>query len=180
MAKEFHDSVAQPVTVTGTGNATLSTTTSYPARRTLQSVVSAGAVVQYRIAAVDANGIETGEWETGEGTYLGSDIFQRTTPDAGASSAGGSAVPVNFAAGTTKKFTLSINADVLRLLAAMTGGASLTYDSDGDVATATINSTTFTLGYTTVAGKKTWTSATGGGATITLNYDSNGRFVSYS
>ncbi|WP_066339254.1 hypothetical protein [Azohydromonas lata] len=175
MAKEFHDSVAQPVTVTGTGNAALATTTSYPARRTLQSVVSAGAVVQYRIAAVDANGIETGEWETGEGTYLGSDVFQRTTPDAGSST-----VPVNFSAGTTKKFTLSINADVLRFIAAMTGGASLTYDSDGDVATATINGTVFTIGYTTVAGKKTWTSVAGGGSTITLNYDSNGRFASYS
>jgi hypothetical protein len=172
MAKEFHDAVAQAATVTGTGNVALSPTTSYPARRTLQSVVSAGAVVSYRIAAVDSNGVETGEWETGEGTYLGSDVFQRTRPDAGSS-----ARPVNFSAGT-KKFTHTPNASTLRLLAAMSGGWSVTYDAQGDIATATINGTTYTLNYTTVAGKKTWTSTSGGGSTVTFNFDANGNVVS--
>lgn len=175
MAREFHDAVAQAVTVTGTGNATLAASTTYAARRTLQSVVSAGAVVSYRIAAVDANDKETGEWETGRGTYLGSNTFQRTTPDAGSSTP-----PVNFSAGTTKKFTVTPNAIDLRILGALTGGFLLTYDGAGDVATATINGTTYTLGYTTVAGKKRWTSLTGGGSTVTLNYDANGNLVSTS
>lgn len=175
MAREFHDAVAQAVTVTGTGNATLATSTTYAARRTLQAVASAGAVVSYRIAAVDANDKETGEWETGRGTYLGSNAFQRTTPEAGSGP-----LPVNFSAGTTKKFSHTPNAADLRILGALLGGFTLTYDSAGDVATATLNGTTYTLGYTTVAGKKRWTSITGGGSTVTLNYDSNGNFVSPS
>lgn len=177
MAREFHDAVAQAVTVTGTGNATLAASTTYAARRTLQSVVSAGAVVPYRIAAVDANGVEIGEWETGRGTYLGGNVFQRTTPDAGS---GSGSPPVNFTAGTTKKFTLVPTAADMRILGALTGGFTLTYDSAGDVATATVNGTTYTLGYTTVAGKKRWTSVAGGGSTVTLNYDANGNFVSPS
>jgi hypothetical protein len=174
MAREAHDGVAQAVTVTGTGNATLATT-AYTARRTLQSVVSTGAVVSYRIAAVDANGVETGEWETGKGTYLGSNAFERTKPDAGSSAT----PPVNFSAGT-KKFSLTNNAADMRPLLAMLSGFALTYDSEGDIATATMNGVAYTLGYTTVAGKKRWTSITGGGSTVTLNYDSNGNLVSPS
>lgn len=175
MAREFHDAVAQAVTVTGTGNATLATSTTYPARVMLQSKASAGAVVPYRIAAVDANGAETGEWETGWGTYLGGNVFQRTTPDTGSSTP-----PVNFAAGTTKKFTLVPNAAGLRILGALTGGWSLTYDANGDPATATINGTTYTLGYTTVAGRRKWTSVTGGGSTVAFNFDASGNLVSPS
>lgn len=175
MAREFHDGIAQAVTVTGTGNATLAASTTYPARITLQSKVSAGAVVPYRIAAVDANDKETGEWETGRGTYLGSNAFQRTTPDAGSGP-----LPVNFTAGTTKKFTLVPTAVDMRILGGLTGGWSLTYDSNGQLATATINGAVYTPTITTVAGKKRMTSITGGGSTVNLTYDSNGRLVSPS
>jgi hypothetical protein len=172
MAKEFHDGVAQAVTVTGTGNATLATTTTYPARRTLQSVVSAGAVVPYLIAAVDSNGTQTGEWETGEGTYLGSNAFERTRPQAGSS-----AVPVSFSAGT-KKFSLTVNAADLRPLAALTAGMALTYNGDGTVATLTANGVTSTLAYTTINGKKRLSTITGGGSTTTVTYNSDGTVAS--
>lgn len=173
MAKEYHDGIAQAVTVTGTGNATLAASTTYAARRTLQSVVSTGAVVSYRIAAVDSNGVETGEWETGQGTYLGSNQFERTKPDSGSS-----ATPVSFTAGTTKKFSLTPNAADLRVLGALTSAVALTYNSDKTVATVTANGVTSTLTYTTINGRQKVSTITGGGTTTTVTYNSDGTVAS--
>lgn len=166
--KEFHDAVAQTSTSTGTGNITLSPTTPFPARRTLQSVASTGALVPYRLEAVDGNYVPTGQWETGEGTYIGSDVFERTKPQAGSA-----ALPVNFGAGM-KRFSLTSNAADLRLLGRLQGSATYTYNADKTVATYTVNGVTYTVAYTTVDGKKRISTVTGGGATQTWTYNSDG------
>jgi hypothetical protein len=62
----------------------------------------------YHCAAVDANGNETGQWESGIGKYdLASNSVVRLEPLQGSS-----AVPVNFAAGT-KRIALSLLSDLM-------------------------------------------------------------------
>jgi hypothetical protein len=172
--KEFHDAVAQTGTVTGTGNITLSTSSApFLGRRTLQSVASVNARIPYRIEAVDATTYQpTGQWETGEGTYLGSDIFERTTPQSGSSTP-----PVSFTAGT-KRFSVTTNAADLRLLGQLSGSVSYTYNADGTVATYTVNGVLYTMAYTTVAGKRLVSTVTGGGITQTFTYNSDGSVAS--
>ncbi|WP_157266630.1 hypothetical protein [Azohydromonas aeria] len=173
MAKLFLDAVAQTTASTGTGNITLVTPTPYPGRRTLQSTgVATGTKLSYRIAAVDNNGQETGDWETGEGTYLGAGSFERTTPRAGSA-----AVPVAFVGGT-KKVTFTVNAADLDTLAELDAGATLTWNTDGTLATVTTNGTTYTMAYATVDDFPRLTSITGGGKTVALGYDGAGRLTS--
>jgi YD repeat-containing protein len=133
-----------------------------------------GTTLSYRIAAVDANGVETGQWETGEGTWRGSDLFERTTPKAGSSS-----LPVAFADGT-KKVTFTINAADLAGLLALSGTATLAWNADNTLASITSNGVTYTMGYTTVDDFPRLTTITGGGETTTLGYDAQGRVTSIS
>lgn len=174
MPKEFHDSIAQPCTVTGTGNVTLAASTPFPARRTVQSTVSVGASVPYRIEATDANYAPTGQWETGEGKYIGTDQFERTTPQAGSS---GNNTAVNFAAGT-KKLTITTNAADLRVIGQLQSPVSYTYNADKTVATYTVNGVTYTVNYTTVNGVKAVGTVVGGGVTQTISYNGDGTVAS--
>jgi hypothetical protein len=174
--KEFHDAVAQTSTSTGTGNVTLSPTTPFPGRRTLQSVAAVNARIPYRYEAVDANYQPTGQWETGEGTYLGGDTFERTSPQSGSSAT----LPVNFSAGT-KRFSVTTNAADLKLLGIINSGATYTYNSDKSVATYTVNGVTYTVNYTTVNGKKKVSTVTSGSVTLqTWTYNSDGTVASIS
>lgn len=164
MARVFFDSVAQTSTSTGTGDMTLSTTTDYPGRRTLQSVAAVGDQVTYRIASVDTNGVETGAWETGIGTYSAANILTRTKPQQGST-----APPVNFPTGV-KKVSLTINASDMKALADGQASAAFTYDADGDIATVTTNGVTSTHNYDTSAGFKRLATITSPGKTLTFNY----------
>lgn len=67
MALTFKDRVLEASTSTGTGDFALSgAKTGFQA----WSVVGNGATVTYTIQAVDSNGVPTGEWEVGKGTYV--------------------------------------------------------------------------------------------------------------
>jgi hypothetical protein len=167
MARDYFDAVAQTTTSIGTGDMTLSTTTPYLGRRTLQSVpgLAVGTTLAYRIATVDANGIETGTWETGEGVYSAPNVFSRTRPQAGSE-----ALPVNFTSGV-KKFSLTVNAADMRALAGIVASATFTYNDDTTVATMVSNGVTWTFGYETVDSEPRLKTITGAGTTWTLTYD---------
>lgn len=149
MAKIFHDSVAQTSNSTGTGDFTLSASTPFVGRRTLQSVpgLQINDVFQYRIAAIDENGIETGQWETGLGRYVSANVMRRDIPDAGSSAS----LPVNFNTGT-KKFSLTVNAEDLRDLSLMLAGGEINRNPDETIANVVSNGITFTFNYTLVDG----------------------------
>lgn len=94
MAHVIADRVRETTITTGTGALALGgATTAY---RTFASVMSVADTCYYAIEAVDANGVATGDWEVGLGTYSALSTLTRTTPSA--SSNAGAAV--NFAAGT--------------------------------------------------------------------------------
>lgn len=96
MALQWKDRVLETSTTTGTGDFTLAgAVTGF---RTFASVCSTSDTAYYYIEGVDANGIPTGEWETGLGTYSGANKLTRTTVLA--SSNAGSAV--SFSAGTKR------------------------------------------------------------------------------
>jgi hypothetical protein len=175
MAKIFHDSVAQTSNSTGTGDFTLSTTTTYLGRRTLQSVpgLAVGDTFAYRIALVDADGQETGVWETGEGTYVSANTVRRTSPQAGSA---GAATLVNFGAGT-KKFTLTVNAADMRWLAGLASGCTINRGTDGYITTVVENGITYTFNWITVAGLKRLGTVTGGGKTWTMSHSADGRSI---
>jgi hypothetical protein len=107
MAFIRHDRVANTATTTGTGDFTLSGS-SITAHRTLQSVAAVSDTLSYAIAAVDGTGAETGEWETGIGTYSATNTLTRTTVLA--SSNGGSLV--NFSAGTKRVYLTALANDI--------------------------------------------------------------------
>lgn len=175
MPKEFHDSIAQPCTVTGTGNVTLAaSSTPFLARRTVQSAVSVNASVPYRIEATDANYLPTGQWETGEGKYLGGDQFERTKPQAGSA---GNNTAVNFAAGN-KKLTITTNAADLRVIGQLQSGVTYTYHPDKTVNTYTVNGVVYTMQYTTVNGVKVASGSVGGGVTQTIEFNGDGTVAS--
>lgn len=99
MAGPFiHDRVAETTTTTGTGTLTLGgAVTGYQA----WSVVGDGGVADYVIVGVDGNGVPTGEWETGRGTYTaGGTTLSRDTVY---QSSNGNAL-VNLSAGTKRVY----------------------------------------------------------------------------
>lgn len=94
MAQVIADRVKESTVSTGTGALTLAgAAVGYQA---FSAVCSVNDTVYYAIEAVDSNGVATGAWEVGLGTYSAANTLTRTTPQA--SSNGGAAV--NFAAGT--------------------------------------------------------------------------------
>lgn len=96
MPRRLASRVQETTTTTGTGPVTL--IGAVDGFRTFDSVCTAGDRVSYVIEAVDANGIPTGDWESGEGTYNGSNVLDRTTVQE--SSNAGAAV--SFAAGSKR------------------------------------------------------------------------------
>ena len=106
MSRIVADRVLETSSTTGTGAFTLSgAVTGF---RTFASVCAVGDTVDYVIMGVDSNGIPTGDWETGRGTYSASATLTRTTIQASSNS--GSVV--SFGAGT-KHVMLSHNATSL-------------------------------------------------------------------
>lgn len=98
MAHIWADRVAETTTTTGTGALTLAgAVTGY---RAFSSVCSTSDTVTYAIEAVDSNGVPTGDWEIGVGTYSGVNTLTRTTviKSSNANAA------VNLAAGTKNVF----------------------------------------------------------------------------
>lgn len=84
-------------TTTGTGDITLAgAVTGY---RTFNAAIGTNVITDYCIEGVDANGIPTGEWETGEGYLSTSTTLVRLNPESGSA-----AVPVSFTAGTKRVF----------------------------------------------------------------------------
>ena len=109
MAYVVADRVFEQATTTGTGAFTLAgAATGY---RAFSAVCAVADTVPYVIEAVDSNGVPTGDWETGIGTYSGSNTLTRSVILA--SSNAGSAV--NFAAGVKNVF-LSVPSGVEQTL----------------------------------------------------------------
>lgn len=106
----FHDRVLETTTTTGTGDITPSgAVTGF---RTFSSVLSDTDTFDYVIYAADANGVPTGEWEAGEGTW-NAGVIERSPQ-----SSSNSGSLVDFGAGS-KYVMLSANAATL---ASMGGG----------------------------------------------------------
>lgn len=96
MALIVEDRIAETSTSTGTGDFTLAG--SITGFRAFSAVCATSDTLYYLIEAIDANGVPTGEWETGLGTYSAANTLTRTTVKA--SSNAGAAV--SFAAGTKR------------------------------------------------------------------------------
>lgn len=78
--------------------------------RPFSAVCVAGDIVPYFALATDAQGAPTGEWETGNGTYMSATLLARTTITA---SSAGSTTKVSFGSGL-KQIFLGVNADRVR------------------------------------------------------------------
>ena len=125
MALIWADKVAETTTTTGTGALALAgAITGYQA---FDDAMSNNDTCYYMITAVDGNGIPTGAWEAGLGTFTDTDTLTRTTVHA--STNAGAAV--DLAAGT-KRVTLSQTAYVLKGTAVVT---LLVSDPAGDAIT---------------------------------------------
>lgn len=98
------DRVAETTTTTGTGSVTLAGAVA--GFRRFDDVMTNGQQCYYVIEALDGSGNPSGDWESGVGTYSGSDVLART--EVRQSSNGGAAV--NFSAGT-KRVILTPTAD---------------------------------------------------------------------
>lgn len=96
MATRAEDRVLETSTTTGTGDITLAgAVTGF---RTFDAALTAADVVPYYIEAVDGDGVPTGAWESGIGTYNGSNVLARTTVKRSSNAN----AAVNFAAGTKR------------------------------------------------------------------------------
>lgn len=96
MAHVSEPRVLETSTTTGTGALTLAG--AITGFRTFASVCSTSDTCLYYIEAVDGDGVPTGDWECGLGTYSAANELTRTTPVRSSNS--GSAV--SFAAGTKR------------------------------------------------------------------------------
>jgi hypothetical protein len=94
----YFDRCLETTTTTGTGDIT--TAGAIAGFRTLNSAYGTGVNIPYCIEAVDASGVPTGDWETGQGTLSTTTNFQRTRVYA---SSNANAL-VSFAAGTKRIF----------------------------------------------------------------------------
>lgn len=132
MALIWADKVAETTTTTGTGALTLAgALTGYQAFSAVMT--SPSDVCYYTITAVDSNGVPTGDWETGIGTYSASNTLTRTTVHA--STNAGAAV--SFAAGT-KRVTLSQTATAIRGLQFSPPSAAAFTLASGDATNLTL------------------------------------------
>lgn len=124
MSARLYDRVLESATTTGTGAFTLAA--AYAGYRRFRDVYSVNDLVAYVIEAVDGNGNPSGDWETGLGTYSGTDTLTRTTVQA--SSNAGAAV--NFAAGTKRVFSSAtagvLTTAVITLLISDPSGTAIT------------------------------------------------------
>lgn len=130
MALIIEDRVMETSTTTGTGDFSLAGAVA--GFRDFDSVMANGDTCYYLIEAVDANGVPTGDWETGLGTFNDTDTLVRTT----VSRSSNSNAAVSFAAGT-KRVTLAATTQYLEaetfevLLSDPLGQAIVTGDGQG-------------------------------------------------
>jgi hypothetical protein len=94
----YFDRCLETTTTTGTGDIT--TAGAITGYRTLNSGYGTLVNIPYCIEAVDANGVPTGDWETGQGTLSTTTNFQRSRVYASSNSN----ALVSFAAGTKRIF----------------------------------------------------------------------------
>jgi hypothetical protein len=76
VAHVWADRVAETTTTIGTGALALTAVAGY---QRFSAVCSTNDTVIYALEAVDANGVPTGDWETGIGTYSSANTLTRTT-----------------------------------------------------------------------------------------------------
>lgn len=169
--KEFHSRVEQTTETSGTGNVTLSVNPVNSSRVTVQSKYAVGRRLPYGIYAVDGSGTETGQWEVGEGTYLGDNLLERTVPQEGSSAT----LPVDFAPGTKRVTVVITPADLMS--ATMFGGdiSDVVFSNGVPVSWKTAG-IPFSVTYETISdgeGKSVQraTSVTIAGVTRTVEYD---------
>lgn len=96
MLPYFADRARESSSSEGTGDFTLGG--AFPGYQTFADGGAEGETVDYAIEAVDADGIPTGQWETGKGSYSAG-VLTRTTPEDGSE-----ALPVDFGPGTKNVF----------------------------------------------------------------------------
>lgn len=109
MALIIEDRVMETSTSTGTGDITLAgAVTGF---RAFSAVCTTNDTVYYVIEAVDADGVPTGDWETGLGTYSAANTLTRTTVHASTNAH----AAVSFAAGT-KRVALNPTATQIKAL----------------------------------------------------------------
>lgn len=107
MTHIYADRIAESTTTTGTGAITLGgALTGFDA---FSTVCSVGNTVYYALWCVDGSGNATGVWETGFGTYSGTNTLTRTTPKAGSTTtpvtlSGTSYVALSVIASQTPQF----------------------------------------------------------------------------
>lgn len=106
MAHISEPRVLETTTTTGTGDLTLAGAVT--GHRTFASVCATSDTCLYYIEAVDANGVPSGDWECGLGTYSASNTLTRTTP---VRSSNANAA-VNFGAGTKRVAITLLGNDV--------------------------------------------------------------------
>ena len=129
--------VLETSTTTGTGDFTLAGAVA--GYRAFSAVCSTGDTVYYAIAAVDASGVPTGEWETGFGTYSASNTLTRTTVEESSNSN----AAVNFSAGTKRvSMTTTPRAQVLGKQMMPWLASALTVRTSNGAAPGTTESTT--------------------------------------
>ena len=126
MAHILKARVAETSISTGTGDFTLSGAVT--AHKTFASRMSVADTTEYVIYAVDANGIPTGEWEEGVGTYSAANTLTRTTV---AESSNADAA-VDFAAGAKVVIMTPLASRVAAILKGGTSGQTLVKTGAGD------------------------------------------------
>lgn len=122
MALVVKNRVQESSTTTGTGAFTLAG--AYLGYQRFSAVCSTNDTLYYCIEALDSNGNPSGDWETGLGTYSGTNTLTRTTV---VESSNANAA-VNFAAGN-KRVMMAATASYLTHLTSMAG---LTF-AQGDI-----------------------------------------------
>lgn len=113
MAHIVADLVCETTTTTGTGALTLAGAVA--GHQTFAAVCANGDTVDYCARAVDANGIPTGDWEIGLGTWGTGGILTRTS----VIQSSNADAAVSFAAGT-KRVSIVKHAGLYETLAALT------------------------------------------------------------
>lgn len=103
MARIYFDRVLDTSTTTGTGALTLAGPVN--GFRRFSDIAVVGDTFDYAVFAVDVNGVPTGAWETGRGTYSATNTLTRTSVQASSNAN----AAVSFSAGT-KYVLLSENA----------------------------------------------------------------------
>jgi len=121
------DFVLETSTTTGTGSLTLAG--AVVGHRTFASVYTPVTdAVYYGLVAVDADGVPTGEWETGLGALTAGGLLQRLIVHASSNSD----APVNFAAGTKRVYATQSVAAVTAIVDAAVAAHAAASDPHGD------------------------------------------------